>query len=106
MLRVRNLSNPDFYEICVNRNVNERLTSSKVLGIIFTQDLSWNEHIRLLISSYASLVRFPELRGSHLSMYERRVNVTLKFFFSGEMEKQYPRLDSTHLFLLFVMITK
>ena len=45
MLRTRNLNDPDFYTIEASGITIEWTSSYKVLGIIFTDDFSWNQHI-------------------------------------------------------------
>ena len=56
MLRTRNLNDPDLYIIKTGSITIKRTSNYKVVSIIYTDDLSWNQHINHTLSSfYASL---------------------------------------------------
>ena len=62
MIRRRG-SNPNLFSIKYLDQEIERTSSFKVLGITFTEDLSWNEHIkRAMSSSYAHLRTLTKIK--------------------------------------------
>ena len=63
MCRLHSLQQPDTYNIIINDSPASRVSSSRILGVKFSENLDWNVHIQdVLKSSYASLRTLQQLK--------------------------------------------